>query len=72
MYASVALTRSKLGPAFLASILAYLGIFAAPAAHLWLFPSGEAAWLPVVAGAGFALLVLSVLNAVLAKRADRA
>jgi hypothetical protein len=61
------LTRSKLGPAVLATVLVYLGMFAAPAAHQWLFPSGEAAWLPVVAGAGFALLVLSVLNAILAK-----
>lgn len=61
------LMRSKLGPAFAASVVVYLGGVFAPAVHRWVFHGSEAAWLPVVASAGFALLVLSVLNAILAK-----
>jgi hypothetical protein len=62
-----ALTRSKMLPAFLAAVLIYLGFFGARAVHHLVFKPEEAAWLPVVAGSAFAVLVLSILNAMLSK-----
>ncbi|MSR54135.1 MAG: hypothetical protein EXS09_12710 [Gemmataceae bacterium] len=61
------LSRSKIVPAFLASILIYLGLFAARTVHQLVLDPTDVPWLPVVAGAGFAVIVLSILNAVLAK-----
>jgi hypothetical protein len=68
------LARSKMVPAFLASLLIFLAMFAAHAIFKLVFVpkdrlpeevSGN--WIPVVAGAAFALLVLSVLNALLTR-----
>ena len=61
------LSRSKMVPAFLASILIYLGLFAARTVHQLVLDPEDVPWLPVVAGAAFAVIVLSILNAVLAK-----
>lgn len=61
------LARSKILPAFLASVLIYLGLFAARSAHGLVLDPGELPWLPVVAGTAFAVFVLSVMNAILAK-----
>lgn len=61
------LTRSKMVPAFLAALVLYLGMFAARVVHHLVFEPLEYAWMPVVAGAAFAVLVLSFLNALLAK-----
>jgi hypothetical protein len=63
------LTRSKMVPAILAGVILYLGMFLIRAAFDWTFDSTEngRAWAPVVAEAAFAVLVLSILNAILAK-----
>jgi hypothetical protein len=61
-----ALTRSKMLPAFAAAVLIYLGFFAARVVH-HLVLKDDAPWLPLVAGTAFAVLVLSILNAVLSK-----
>jgi len=61
------LSRSKILPAFLASILIYLGLFAARSLHHLVLDPTDVPWLPVVAGAAFAVIVLSILNAVLGK-----
>lgn len=63
------LTRSKMVPAFVAAILLYLGMFAARVFFAWLFDrdDGNHGWVPLVVGAAFAVLVLSVLNGILAK-----
>lgn len=61
------LTRSKMIPAFFAAILVYLGFFAARAVHNLVLDPNEASWLPAVAGSAFAVLVLTSLNALLAK-----
>lgn len=61
------LSRSKMVPAFAASVLIYLGMFGARAIHHLILDPKEYAWIPVVASTAFALIVLSVLNAVLAK-----
>jgi hypothetical protein len=61
------LTRSKMAPAFVASVLIYLGFFGARAMHHFAFNANEFAWVPTAAGAAFALLVLCLLNTVLAK-----
>ena len=52
------LTRSKMVPAFLASVLIYLGMFGARALHHFVLEPEKLTWLPVVAGTAFALLVL--------------
>ncbi len=61
------LTRSKIVPAFVASILVFLGFFAARVIHHTVFEPTDVPWLPVVAGSAFAVIVLSLLNALLAK-----
>lgn len=61
------LSRSKILPAFLASILIYLCLFAARTVHHLVLDPSDVPWLPVVAGATFAVIVLSILNAVLGK-----
>lgn len=61
------LTRSKMVPAFVAAILIFLGFYAARAAHHLVFDPKDMPALPVVAGSAFALVVLSLLNALLAK-----
>ena len=68
------LARSKMVPAFLAALLIFLGMFAAQAVFKLVFvPKGKTMaevsgnWIPVVAGSAFALLVLSVLNALLTR-----
>src|SRR5262245_6902486 len=63
------LTRSKMVPAIVAGVVLYLGMFLIRAGFDWAFNSQEngRAWVPVVAEAAFAVLVLSILNAVLAK-----
>lgn len=61
------LSRSKMVPAFIAGILVYVGFFAARVVHDQVFGVGRFDWLPIVAGAGFAVIVLSVLNALLGK-----
>jgi hypothetical protein len=61
------LSRPKMVPAFAASVLIYLGMFGARAVHHLVLDPKEYAWIPVVASTAFALIVLSVLNAVLAK-----
>jgi hypothetical protein len=68
------LARSKMVPAFLASLLIFLAMFAAHAVFNLVFvPKGmrpeqvSGNWLPGVIGAAFAVLVLSVLNAVLSR-----
>jgi hypothetical protein len=61
------LVRSKMVPAFIAAIAIYLGFFGARAVHHFMFDSKNMSWLPVVAGSAFALVVLSLLNALLAK-----
>jgi hypothetical protein len=59
------LSRSKLVPAAMAGVLVYLGFFVSKALLDWLVQ--PAAWVPVAAGTAFAILVLSILNAVLAR-----
>lgn len=69
-----ALARSKMVPAFAAAVLLYLGVFGIRAGYAALMvpPDSPAdavarSWVPVVAGAGWAVLVMSVLNGVLAR-----
>lgn len=62
-----ALSRTKMVPAFAAAILVFLGMFAARTVHRWLAEPGAFPWLPVVAGTAFAVLILSILNALLAR-----
>jgi hypothetical protein len=59
------LARSKVVPAFVAAVLLYLGIYVTPGVLNWLFE--PPAWVPPVVAAAFAVLILSGLNAVLAK-----
>ena len=54
-------------PSFIAAIAIYLGFFGARIAHHLAFDSKDVTWLPVVAGSAFAIVVLSLLNALLAK-----
>lgn len=61
------LTRSKIIPAIIAAILIYLGFFGAHVVDRLLFEPKEVPWLPAVAGSAFAIAVLSLLNALLAK-----
>jgi hypothetical protein len=59
--------RTKMVPAFIASILVFGGMFVAHLVHRKFFNPDEATWLPAVAGSAFAVVVLSVLNALLAR-----
>jgi hypothetical protein len=59
------LSRSKLVPAFVAAILLYLGMYAARVLLNWLLD--PAPWVPMAVGSAFAVLVLSILNAVLSR-----
>jgi hypothetical protein len=61
------LSRTKMLPAFIAGILAYLGFFAAHAVHEFAIGKDRLGWLPIVAGSAFAVVVLSFLNALLGK-----
>jgi hypothetical protein len=68
------ISRTKMVPAFLAAILVFLGMFAARVVYKLLFVSADktvedttGGWIPLVIGAAFAVLVLSVLNALLAR-----
>jgi hypothetical protein len=61
------LTRSKIVPAFAAAILISLGFFAARAVHPLVFDPKDLPALPVFVGSAFTLVVLSLLNALLAK-----
>jgi len=61
------IVRTKMVPAFVAAVLVFGGMFAARVIHRKVFNTDEATWLPVVAGVAFAVLVLSVLNALLAR-----
>ena len=61
------IARTKMVPAFIAAVLVFVGAFAARVAHHRWFAGDEAAWLPDVAGAAVAIVVLSVLNALLAR-----
>ncbi|HJZ91292.1 MAG TPA: hypothetical protein VKE40_10505 [Gemmataceae bacterium] len=63
------LTRSKMVPAIVAGVVLYLGMFLIRAGFDWALDSKEnaRAWAPVVAEAAFAILVLSILNAILAR-----
>src|SRR5262245_13397023 len=59
------LSRSKIAPAVFAAVLLYLGMYAIRLLmNEWFEPP---AWVPLVIAAGFAIVVLSVLNAILAK-----
>jgi hypothetical protein len=58
------LTRSKMVPAFFAALLLFLGMYAIRAVVSSIFSSPT--W-PLVAEAGFAIVVVSILNAILAK-----
>jgi len=59
------LTRSKMIPAFVAAVVLFVVMYSAPALLHWFFDPPE--WLQLVVAAAFAILVLSVLNALLAK-----
>jgi hypothetical protein len=61
------IARTKMVPAFVAAVLVFVGMFAARVIHRRLFNGDESTWLPEVAGAAFAVVVLSVLNALLAR-----
>lgn len=61
------IARTKMAPSIVAAILVFGGMFAARVVCRHLFTLDEYPWLPVVVGAAFAVLVLSVLNAVLAR-----
>jgi hypothetical protein len=61
------IARTKMVPAFIAAILVYVGMFAAHVVHRKFFNADEVVWLPLVTGTAFAVLVLSVLNALLAR-----
>ena len=61
------LTRGKMLPAFVAAVLVYLGFFAARAIYNLLFEPGDVPWLPIVSGTAFAIAIVSVLNALLAR-----
>jgi hypothetical protein len=61
------IARTKMVPAFVAAVLVFVGMFAARVIHRRLFVGDEAGWLPDVAGAAWTVLVLSVLNALLAR-----
>lgn len=59
------LNRTKMIPAIIAAVLLYVGMYAIRIlVNEWFEPP---AWVPLVVAAAFALIVLSVLNAVLAK-----
>jgi hypothetical protein len=61
------IARTKMVPAFVAALLVFGGMFAARVAHRRLVFGEDALWLPDVIGVAFAVLVLSVLNALLAR-----
>jgi hypothetical protein len=68
------IARTKMVPAFVAAILVFLGMFGVRVGYRVLFvPAGKTVeesnggWIPLVIGAAFAVLVLSVLNALLAR-----
>lgn len=61
------IARTKMVPAFVAAVLVFGAMFAARVAHRKLVFGEDAAWLSDVIGVAFALLVLSVLNALLAR-----
>jgi hypothetical protein len=61
------LARTKMVPAFAASILVFVGMYAAHLVHRRVFAGEGPGWLPTAVGAAFAVLVLSVLNALLTR-----
>src|SRR5262249_8746170 len=61
----ITVNRTKMIPEIIAAVLLYLGMYAIRIlVNEWFEPP---AWVPLVVAAAFALIVLSVLNAVLAK-----
>jgi hypothetical protein len=61
------IARAKMVPAFVAALLVFGGMFLAQALQRKGFLPEEVPWLPGVIGTAFAVLVLSVLNALLAR-----
>jgi hypothetical protein len=61
------IARTKMVPAVLAALLVFGGMFTIHWLHRKAFDPGQAAWLLNVVGAAWAVLVLSVLNALLAR-----
>jgi hypothetical protein len=61
------IARTKMIPAFAASILVFVGMFAARAGYRRIFLADDLPWLPVIVGCAFAVVVLAVLNALLAR-----
>ena len=61
------IARTKMVPAVVATLLVFGGIFVVYWVHRKTFDPGQATWLPNVVGAAWAVLVLSILNALLAR-----
>jgi hypothetical protein len=61
------IARTKMGPAIVAAILVFGGMFAANVAYRHLITGNDWPWLPTAVGCAFAVLILSVLNALLAR-----
>jgi hypothetical protein len=59
------LSRPKLGTAFAATVVLFVGLYAGPIVLRRAFDPPD--WVPIAAGAGFALIVVSLLNAVLTR-----
>jgi hypothetical protein len=61
------LARTKMIPAFIASLLVFVGIFAAYFVHRRVLNGEPESWVPGAVGCAFALVVLSILNALLTR-----
>jgi hypothetical protein len=61
------IARTKMVPTFAAAILVFVGMFTARVVCRNTLATDDVPWLPVVIGGSFAVVVLSVLNALLAR-----